>query len=122
MITPGNYNFTLFRGTTDEFRFRLKDNTGATLPYTDIQLTISKAASNVNTDPLVRKKLSENDPGFDIDDYSGVVTWIPTPAESRAVPVGEESAKYEIELRNGTRQLVYLTGTITGIGGINADD
>jgi hypothetical protein len=119
MIKPGTYDFTIYRGTTDPLSFRIS-NTDGIIPFTDIQLTISNIKATESADPLVRKKLSDDDPGFISDDYSGTITWIPTPAESRLIPVGAK-AKYEVELRNGTSQLIYLIGTITGAGGINAD-
>jgi hypothetical protein len=119
MITPGTFDFTIYRGTTDPFLFRISNDDG-TIPFTDIQLTISLKTDNEGAAPIVRKKLTDDDPNFDVDDYSGIVTWIPTPAESRAIPVGDK-AKYEVELRNGTSQLIYLIGEITALGGINAD-
>jgi hypothetical protein len=120
MIIPAEYNFTLYRGGTAPFAFRIKDDTGAPLPFEDIIFTISKKTDKDGVTPILRKALTDDDPNFDVDDYSGVVTWIPTPAESRSLAVGEKQ-KYEVELRIGQFQLIYLVGLITGAGGINSD-
>jgi hypothetical protein len=120
MLVPGKYSFTLYRGSTDPFSFRITNDQGALVPYTDLILTISKKNSTVDTDALVRMQLSLADPNF-IADAAGVVTWTPTPAQSRSLGVGMKQ-KYEVEVRNGPLQLIYLIGDITGAGGINSDD
>src|SRR3954462_9631335 len=120
MLVPGKYPFTLWRGSTDPFSFRILDDAGVPLSFTDIIFTISKKTSVVDTDPIVRMALSDGDPNFAID-ATGLVTWIPTPLQSRSLFVGT-AQKYEVELRNGPMELIYLVGDITGAGGINPDN
>lgn len=136
MIKPGTKDLEIYRGSTDRFAFRIIDTAGTPLPFDDIRLTISSKTSNDPTTGLILRKsvlgvedfgpevIDEytDDPNpLDYDEYSGTVIWTPTPAESRALPKGAKS-KYEVELRNGTSQIIYIIGTITGTGGINDDD
>lgn len=46
--------------------------------------------------------------------------WTPTLAQSRAVPAGR-IAQYEIEQRVGETETTLFFGSITGLGGANAD-
>jgi hypothetical protein len=46
--------------------------------------------------------------------------WTPTLAQSRAVPAGRV-AQYEIEERIGAVEATLFAGSISGLGGVNAD-
>jgi hypothetical protein len=67
-------------------------------------------------------KISEAAPRFAVTDaLENELTFTPTAAESRTYPLGAKTT-YEVEVRDGASQMVYLTGTITATGGINIDD
>jgi hypothetical protein len=66
-------------------------------------------------------------PGQVLETSPGVVQFYPTAAQTRSMietpndgTVGKN--KYEVELRNGTDEQIYLLGTIAAIGGINDDE
>lgn len=119
-MTPGEFDFTIVRGTTQPFAVRISID-DVPIPNDAVIISIKTGAT------ITHKSSADVDSGFTYDGMSGIATWIPTPAESRALkvtPDGEEVPpnSYEIELRNGSTQMVYLTGKITAIGGINNDD
>lgn len=121
MTTPGKHDFVVVRGTTDPFTFRLKsadpDNPGSfvPMPLTDLRLTI-KCGSDV---PWT--KSLENGDFVLSDPAQGQYTWTPKPEDTRKFK-GDNKNTYELEIRNGPNsEMVYLTGTINGIGGLNED-
>jgi hypothetical protein len=60
------------------------------------------------------------------DPVLGQITFSPTAAQTRALTQtksdGAAQNRYEIELRNGTSELVYVMGSILGTGGLNSDE
>lgn len=122
-MTPGTHDFSIVRGTTQPLVFRLKLSDGAdppvltNMPFDDVIITIQPK----NGTKIVAK-ISEADPAFEVSDVGeNEITFTPTPAQSRAYPLGDKTT-YEVEVRDGASQLVYLIGTITATGGINIDD
>lgn len=85
------------------------------MPLTDVRLTIKNGS-----DPAETKSLANGD--FVLTDAAqGEYTWTPTPADTRKFKPDAKTT-YELEVRNGsTFEMVYLTGTISGIGGLNED-
>jgi hypothetical protein len=133
-MIPGEYNYTIVRGTTSPLvvKFQSPVDPNAVpvvyeaIPFTDVHLTITKVNAKDTDTVLVRKKLSDVDARFFVSDApTGEITWMPTPAESRALlrsKEGDEAKNYyEFELWNVNEQTVYLTGLITAIGGVNDD-
>lgn len=129
-MTPGTYDFTIVRGTTSPFVVQLQapedvdydPPTFIPIPFDDVQLSIQPGGGGTK----IVKKLSDDDPRFYIsNEYEGEITWLPTPAESRSLAVSKPGApgknSYELEIRNGSEQEVYLFGVIAAIGGINED-
>jgi hypothetical protein len=121
-VTPGTYDFSIVRGTTQPLIFQLKVSDGATPPvltnmvFDDVIITIQPK----NGTKIVAK-ISEAQPRFAVTDaLENELTFTPTPAETRTYPAGAKTT-YEVEVRDGTSQMVYLTGTITATGGINID-
>jgi hypothetical protein len=124
-MTPGVFDFTLVRGSTTPFKVRLRakpvgwveGDDYVNIPFDMVHLTVTeKRKPNLL---IFRKVLGES--GFAITDaLTAEITWTPTPVESRSLLVGAKNI-YELEVRNGSSQEVYLEGTITGHGGINDD-
>ena len=120
-MTPATHAFTVVRGTTDPFIFRIKTadpgNPGSfiPMPLTDVRLTIKNGS-----DAPVTYSLDNGD--FVLTNVAtGEYTWTPTPADTRKFKADGKST-YELEVRNGpTFEMVYLVGTINGIGGLNED-
>lgn len=120
-MTPATYDFDVVRGSsgpTQGLVFRLKakeaDGSLSNIPFEDIRLSIYR--HNVL---IVRFALSDG--GLVISDpVENEISWIPTAEETRLIPVGAK-ATYELESWNGTSEIVYMIGTITGIGGSNDD-
>lgn len=124
-MTPGTFDFNIVRGTTAPLIVALSDNVADVLTpvaYTSIVLSISKKATVGDEASLILRKISTAADGLAavVDGDALRVTWTPSPAESRSLLVGAKNY-YELEVRNGSIQVVYLLGTITGIGGINSD-
>lgn len=125
-MTPGTYDFSIVLGTTTPFRVRFKNSDGAEPPVlTNIDFDSAHLSIYNGTKPVADKLILRLETGVDAefvisDALEAEVTWTPTPEQSRLIPVGEK-AHYELEIRNGASQEVYLMGTITGIGGLNDD-
>ncbi len=58
--------------------------------------------------------------GFVLDPSNSSVTWTPTLAESRLIPLGR-IGQYELECLSGPQQVTIVTGAVTGVGGLNND-
>lgn len=121
-MIPATYDFTIWRGTagpTQGLRVQLKafDTDGVTLinvPYEDVRLSIYKRSTLIQRLTLTNGRLVESDLA------NAEITWEATADETRLIPKGAK-ATYELEVWNGTTEIVYMTGTITGAGGINDD-
>lgn len=120
-MTPATYDFSVVRGTsgpTQGLVVRLKAQDGDNLvniPYEDVRLSIYK-----RKDLLLRATLS-NGQIVENDIAEAEVAWVPTVDDTRLIPVGAK-ARYELEVWNAGAQVVYLLGTVTGIGGLNDDE
>lgn len=57
--------------------------------------------------------------GLSVDPATSQVTWTPTIAESRSIPLGRR-ARYELECRTGDEQVTIAAGSVTGAGGLNS--
>jgi hypothetical protein len=121
-MTPATYDFTVVRGTsgpTQGLVFRLKAQSGANLvniPYEDVRLSIYKRNTLILRATLSGGKIVETNIG------EAELAWVPTVEETRLVPEGVAKSRYELEIWNAGTQIVYLLGTITGLGGINDDE
>lgn len=116
-MIPATYNWSIVRGTTSPFTVRLQAGDPlAAIPFTDVRLSITNLKG---TSFIMRPSISDGRLNL-LDVNTSEITWIPTPAESRAIPVGIK-AKYELEVWNGDSEIVYMMGTIEGVGGINDD-
>jgi hypothetical protein len=122
-MIPATYDFTIWRGTagpTQGLKVQLKayDTDGVTLvniPYQDVRLSIYKRSTLIQRLTLSGGRLTES------DIVNAEIEWAPTNEETRLIPKGAK-ATYELEVWNGDTEIVYLTGTITGAGGINDDE
>lgn len=121
-MTPGVHDFTIVRGTTQTLVFRLKLSDGGSppvltnMPFDDVIISIQPKNGT-----LINHAISDAYAGFFVSSApDNEITWRPTPSESRSFPVGAKTT-YEVEVRDGLDQLVYLTGTITASGGLNPD-
>lgn len=120
-MTPATYDFDVVRGTAGPtqgitFRLRAKDEGGeyVNIPYEDVRLSIYKR----NT-LLLRRAISDGGLVL-VDPVTNEMSWRPTAEETRLIPKGP-NASYELEVWNGEAEIVYMLGTINGIGGINDD-
>lgn len=119
-MTPATHNFTIVRGTTQPFKVRITIE-DVLNPPDRIPIPMTAAILSIQTGSVVlTKSTADVDSGIEVVD--DVIIWTPTPAESRSLATGENKNKYELEIRDGSTQMVYLTGNITAIGGINTDD
>lgn len=96
----------LFIVWTTEAGTTLKDLTGCTL-----RCVITETAS---TTPIINKALRI------VDAPAGQAALDLTPAESRLVLEGRRM-DVEVELREGSLQIIVGRGRVTGFGGINLD-
>lgn len=118
-MLPANYDFTIVRGTSGAnqgFVAYIADSSLVPLSFDDARLSIW------NKDELImRLSTLDGTQGFTVTDVgSSQVTWAPSPAQSRQIPLGSK-ATYELEVRANSTEVVYLQGGITGIGGLNDD-
>lgn len=117
-MQPGIYDFTIVRGTTTPFEFQLKtvdvNGNETNLFFDDVRLSVSSGGVLLFRKTLVDGGLVVSDPA------EAQIKWTPTTAESRQIPLGALTT-YEVEIRFESAQDVYLTGTITGVGGLNDD-
>lgn len=117
VTTPSVYDFTWVRGTNVPVRFTFTIN-GVAVPYDDVRMTVS-AGKNF----LFRMSIAD---GGGETTASGQVTFTPTPEQTRLLKeskLGETGKNnYEVELRDGASEKVYIMGTIIGLGGRNDDE
>jgi hypothetical protein len=119
-MLPATYDFTVVRGTsgpTQGLTVRLKAQSGNVLvniPYQDVRLSIYLRKvlllrATLSGGQLVESNLAEAE-----------INWPMTVDISRQIPLGAK-ASYELEVWNAGTQIVYMIGTITGLGGLNDD-
>lgn len=127
MAELGVYNFLWVRGTTAPLIVSFKID-GTPLPFDDVRLSVYK---NKGKTLAFRMSLADNAggaaPGNVTIDSPGVVRFTPTAAQTRGLDETpndgtEGKNRYEVELRNGSDEEVYLMGTIAAVGGINDDE
>jgi hypothetical protein len=121
-MRPATYDFAVVRGAAGPtqglvIRLKTKDENGDlfNIPFDDVRLSISRG------DVLIARHSIANGRLVVSDIVEAEIAWRPTPEETRAIPTGSR-ARYEVEVRNGTSESIYMVGTLTGIGGINDDD
>jgi hypothetical protein len=126
-MTPATYDFSVVRGSSGsgqglKVRLRARDDNGdlVAMPFDDVRISIYDQPAGKDGDLLIRASIEEGQI-IVTDEYSGEVTWEPKAAETRALVVGAKNF-YELEVRIGTDEIVYMMGTITGIGGLNDDE
>lgn len=106
----------IWRGATRPIAWRLKTGDDNLFDLTGSSFRLSVAAAGV----VLIAKNSEAADGLSIDVPGATVTWTPTLAESRLIPLGRVSS-YELERRIGSAQEILAWGQVEGLGGINAD-
>lgn len=126
----GVYDFRWVRGTTEPLIVGYTQN-GAPLPLDDARLSVYDKTTNV----LIFRLSYADNPGtgpgtvaYDI--VTGRITFHPSAEMTRALVRSSKidtlpakgKNKYEVELRDGAEEHVYLMGTIAGIGGYNDDE
>jgi hypothetical protein len=123
MADLGIYNFKWVRGTTMPFIVSMKID-DVPIPYDDIRLSVYNGTTLV-----FRLSLHDNEgtePGSVEITSPGVFSFRPTAAQTRMLTKvaadAEGKSSYEVEIRDGLNESVYLLGTIAGIGGLNDDE
>lgn len=122
-MRPAIVDMYFVRGSTDPkiWRFTLSGTSPAQpLPFDDARLTVAKG----NT-VLFRATMEDGE--IVLTDYTvGEITFYPTAEQTRLVPKTKTGAtpkaSYELELRAGSIERVYLMGLVEGIGGLNDDE
>lgn len=119
MAAPQTFNIAWTRGTTETFVVKFQRN-GVAIPFSDARFT-------VNSGKKFLFRLSILEGGVEHTDVeNGEITIRPSATQTRMLAQTKEDDvarnQYEIELRNGAEENVYLMGTISGIGGINDDE
>lgn len=124
----GICDFTWIRGTTTPLIMTYTQNS-VPLPFDDARLSVYDKTGLL----IFRLSLGDNPgtgPGTVTKDIvTGQLTFQPTAEQTRALiasKVGTVASKgknkYEVELRNGLDEDVFLMGTICAIGGLNDDE
>lgn len=118
-MTPQTFDIAWTRGTTETYVVKFQRN-GAALSFSDARFT-------VNSGKKFLFRLSILEGGVEHTDVeNGEITIRPSAAQTRMLAQTKEDGvarnQYEIELRNGAEEKVYLMGTISGVGGINDDE
>jgi hypothetical protein len=124
----GLYDFAWIRGTTTPLLVGFNLN-GSPMPFDDARLSVYDRAGETL---LFRLSLSNNPgfgPGTASIDGAGVITFHPTAQQTRdliasriGTPPGNGRNRYEIEIRQGAEESVFIMGNIAAIGGINDDE
>lgn len=117
------FDFEWVRGTTRPLVMSFTQNDVA-IPVEDLRISVYK---NKGKDLAFRCALSDTEPQVTLTDIdAGQYTFVPTAAQTRSLTeskVGEAAKnRYEVEIRNGTDEEVYLLGSITASGGLNDDE
>lgn len=125
-MLPATYDFTWVRGSTTPLRLTFMV-AGVAIPYDDIRLSVFKGKVLAFRQSLLIDGASSGLPGTVKENATGDVSFIPTAAQTRSLTqtandgsIGKNS--YEVEVRNGADEEIYLLGTIAAIGGLNDDE
>ena len=121
-MRPRSYDIVWVRGTTEQIKFGFKAGDDA-IPADDVRFT----AYNKGGKSLAFRLTLENNMGVSVDSApDGRYLFSPTAEQTRSLTQtkadGVPQNTYEIELRNGASERVYVLGTIDAIGGINDDE
>lgn len=126
MAELGTYNFLWVRGTTAPLivSFKIDD---VPLPFDDVRLSVYKGKGKTLAFRLSLVDDGGVGPGTVQIDSPGVIRFTPTAAQTRGLDEtandgSEGKNRYEVELRNGLDEEVYLMGVIAAVGGINDDE
>ena len=121
MANLGIYDFMWVRGTTLPLIVSMQLS-GSPIPYDDIRLSVFKGKNLA-----FRLTLEDNEgtgPGTVEITGPGIFKFTPTADQTRSLAqtpndgsIGKNS--YEVEIRDGVLEAVYLLGTIAAIGGLN---
>jgi hypothetical protein len=122
MSDLGIYDFDWVRGSTMPLIVALKVD-GTPIPADDVRLSVYNGSALA-----FRMSLADNagsGPGK-VSNDAGTYTFTPTEQQTRALKQGKlgqpGKSSFEIAVRNGRSEIIYLMGTINGIGGINDDE
>lgn len=125
MAVLATYNFDWVRGTTLPFIVSMKEN-GIPIALDDIRLSVYAGSTMLFRMSLASNPGTNGTPGTVQETSPGIFTFTPTAAQTRSLKVTAAGAagknKYEVEIRRGALEAVYLMGAIAGIGGINDDE
>lgn len=116
------FDFEWVRGTTHPFvmRFTLA---GDPLPADDVRISVWKKSGK---ELAFRVALSDGANLVQTDIDAGEYTFTPTAAQTRSLTESKEGEepknRYEVEIRDGDSEEVYLLGKITATGGLNDDE
>lgn len=120
MSAPQTFDLTLVRGTTETYVVRFKLN-GVAMSFDDARFTVASGKKE-----LFRLTIEGNNGVEHTDVENGEITITMLPMHTRMLAETKDDGiarnKYEIELRNGSVEKVYLVGNISGVGGINDDE
>jgi hypothetical protein len=124
-VSYDTYDFNWVRGTTTPFKVSFKIDNVA-IPHDDVRMSVYNAGGKTLA---FRLSLVDNPgiiPGTVNEEQPGLFSFRPTAAQTRLLTKTAEGDpgknSYEIEIRNGANEDVYLLGVIAGIGGINDDE
>lgn len=119
-VSPKVFNFEWVRGTTSPFQVKIQAN-GEPLPFDDARLSVY-----AGTNLAFRLSTLDTPSQALVDSDTKQISFVPLASQTRSLirtNLGADGKNsYEIELRNGTSEEVYLLGTISGIGGLNDDE
>lgn len=126
MPIPATYDFMWVRGTTTPLRISLAFN-GAPIAYDDVRLSVYAGSKLAFRLTLADNSSSSGDPGTVRENSPGDISFIPTAAQTRALAMSKNDGSagknsYEVEIRGGLDEEVYMLGTVTAIGGLNDDE
>lgn len=120
-MTPATYDFSVVRGSAGpgqglkvQLKAKQADGTLVNIIFDDVRLSIFQRDQELLRVSISDTRMIITDP------IEAEVEWQPTTSETRLIPKGTK-AQYELEVRNGADEAVYMIGKITGIGGINDD-
>jgi hypothetical protein len=127
-MNVGICDFYWVRGSTEPLIVEFMQN-GVPISFDDARLTVSDKLGNL----LFRMTFADNPgtgPGtVSHDIVTGKVTFHPLAEQTRALIASRTGTaaekgknKYEVELREGADEHIYLLGTICAIGGLNDDE
>jgi hypothetical protein len=120
VTTPVEYDFTWVRGTNVPAVFAFARN-GVAIPFDDARMSVTDMQGD-----LIFRLSIESGGAVKTNPSIGEVTFTPTTAQTRSLkeskPGNPGKNRYEIELRDGTNEAVYVWGVVAGILGGNDDE